>query len=148
MLLLLVITVPVLGSHLELVAFMLGANQNAATPTPPSAGGARAGIVSVTTPTPPSTGNLKPITVPPTPTPTPAVPPPPPYSTNGPYSSGTPPPGYTSYAVTEPKPDPWAGDFGQCTWWAQYKRQDENFSGFGAAESWASEAIARGFTVT
>ncbi len=145
LLVLLGVTVPVLGSHLELVAFMVGAAQNTATPTPLSAGGAQAGAVPLPTTPTPLPKNLRPITVPPTPTPIPTSPP---YSTNGPYGNYVPPPGYSSFAVTEPSPDPWASSFGECTWWAQYKRQDEDFIGFGAAENWASEARAHGMTVT
>ncbi|HEX8034247.1 MAG TPA: CHAP domain-containing protein [Ktedonobacterales bacterium] len=39
----------------------------------------------------------------------------------------------------------WA--FGQCTWWAQYKRQDENLTRMGNAQFWASGAAARGYHV-
>src|SRR5579871_99906 len=149
LLILLGITVPVLGSHLELVAMMVGA-QNASAPAPLTAGGAQAGAAPLpNTPTPSPTVPVKPVTVKPTPTPTPPpAPPAPPYSTSGPYGNNIPPPGYTSYAVTEPSPDPWASSFGQCTWWAQYKRQDENFLNFGAAMNWATEARAHGMTVT
>jgi hypothetical protein len=39
----------------------------------------------------------------------------------------------------------WA--FGQCTWWAQYKRQDENLMRMGNAMYWASGAAGRGYHV-
>lgn len=39
----------------------------------------------------------------------------------------------------------WA--FGQCTWWAQYKRQDENLTRMGNAQYWAGGAAARGYHV-
>jgi surface antigen len=149
LLVLLGISVPVLGSHLELLAMMVGA-QNTGAPTPPAAGGAQVGAAPLpNTPTPSPTVPLKPITEKPTPTPTPPpAPPAPPYTTNGPYGNNIPPPGYTSFAVTEPSPDPHASDFGECTWWAQYKRPDENFTNFGAAMDWVNDARARGMTVT
>lgn len=83
------------------------------------------------------------------PTPPPTAPPAPPSGTpGGPYSSWTPPPGYQSFAVKDFPGDPWAGSFGQCTWWAHYKRSDENFAGMGDAWNWANAARARGYTVT
>ncbi len=82
------------------------------------------------------------------PTPPPAPPAPPPGTPGGPYSSWTPPPGYQSFAVQDFPGDPWAGSFGQCTWWAHYKRSDENFAGMGDAWNWANAARARGYTVT
>jgi surface antigen len=83
------------------------------------------------------------------PTPPPAAPPTQPSGTpSGPYSSWTPPPGYTSFAVKDFAGDPWAGSFGQCTWWAHYKRPDENFAGMGDAWNWANAARSRGYTVT
>jgi surface antigen len=90
---------------------------------------------------PPPLGRLKP-------TPPPAPPAPPPGAPSGPYSSWTPPPGYPSFAVKDFAGDPWAGSFGQCTWWAHYKRPDENLSGIGDAWNWANGARARGYTVT
>ena len=39
----------------------------------------------------------------------------------------------------------WA--FGQCTWWAQYRRQGENLTHMGAAMYWAAGAAARGYRV-
>lgn len=39
----------------------------------------------------------------------------------------------------------WA--FGQCTWWAQYKRRDENLRHMGNARFWAAGASARGYRV-
>lgn len=39
----------------------------------------------------------------------------------------------------------WA--FGQCTWWAQYKRQDENLRHMGNARYWAAGAASRGYRV-
>ena len=37
----------------------------------------------------------------------------------------------------------WA--FGQCTWWAQYKKQNENLTHMGSAMYWAAGAAARGY---
>jgi len=53
----------------------------------------------------------------------------------GHYSFAVSPNGYYSVA------------FGQCTWWAQYKRQDENLTSMGNALDWASSAAARGLRV-
>lgn len=39
----------------------------------------------------------------------------------------------------------WA--FGQCTWWAQYKKQNENLTHMGSAMYWASSAAARGYRI-
>lgn len=72
----------------------------------------------------------------------PAITPPPPY---GSYVA---PPGFDSFAVQDFAGDPYAGSFGQCTWWAAHKRPDENFYGIGDAWSWADGARARGYIVT
>jgi surface antigen len=56
-------------------------------------------------------------------------------------------PGHTPYAVTEPNPDPFKGAFGQCTWWAQHERPDENLRNMGNAWSWAFNAPHRGLRV-
>ncbi len=143
--------VPLLDSRLGVLAFGMVA-QIADAPTLRLLGpsGAQAGLALPSTP-----GNhsrpgdsLNGPTPTPTPIPPPPPPPPPSYTPDGPYSNWTPPPGYNSFAVTEPSPDPWASSWGQCTWWAQYKRQDEDFSGFGNAMSWDENARARGYTVT
>ena len=39
----------------------------------------------------------------------------------------------------------WA--FGQCTWWAQYKKQNENLTRMGSAMYWAAGAAARGYRI-
>ncbi len=55
-------------------------------------------------------------------------------------------PGHGSFAMNDPNGYySWA--FGQCTWWAQYKRQDENLTQMGNAQYWASGAAARGYSV-
>jgi surface antigen len=121
-----------------------GPDQQAiATPTPLPPSNPQAIAMNVATPTPTATPKPQP-TKPPVPT----LPPGPPYSTDGPYSNSTPPPGYASFAPKEPSPDPYAGAWGQCVWWAQYKRPDENFIGLGDAKNWANGARARGYTVT
>ncbi len=56
-------------------------------------------------------------------------------------------PGHIPYAVSDPPGDPFAGAFGQCTWWAQHERPDENLRGIGNAMYWASGAMARGYRV-
>jgi surface antigen len=90
---------------------------------------------------PPPAVNLKP-------TPPPAAPVAPAGAPTGPYSSWTPPPGYASFGVQDFAGDPWAGVFGQCTWWAHSKRPDENLAGMGDAWNWANGASARGYLVT
>ncbi len=59
----------------------------------------------------------------------------------------TPPPGYYSWSVTEPANDYYWWAFGQCTWWAQHTRGDENLRHMGNAQYWASSAAARGYSV-
>ncbi len=133
---------PMLSARVGALAFGMGINTHLATFLP------QAGIAPLTTPAGSHNGAGLGLTGPtPTPTPPPA-PPPPSYTPGGPYGNDIPPPGYSSFAMTEPSPDPWAGSWGQCTWWAQYKRQDEDFSGFGNAANWADAARARGYTVT
>lgn len=56
-------------------------------------------------------------------------------------------PGHTAYRVYDYAGDPYAVAFGQCTWWAQHERQDENLRGIGNARYWASGAAARGYQV-
>lgn len=65
-----------------------------------------------------------------------------------PYGYGVLVPGFDSFGVSDYFGDPWAGSFGQCTWWAAHKRPDENFAGIGDAWTWANGARARGYTVT
>ena len=57
------------------------------------------------------------------------------------------PPGYSSFGVTEPKNDYYYWAFGQCTWWAQHQRSDENLRHMGNAMYWAGSAKARGYRV-
>src|SRR5262249_24101826 len=57
------------------------------------------------------------------------------------------PPGYSSFRVTEPANDYYYWAFGQCTWWAQHQRSDENLRHMGNAEYWAGSARARGYRV-
>ncbi len=55
-------------------------------------------------------------------------------------------PGHPSFAMTDVGGYYyWA--FGQCTWWAQYKKQNENLTHMGAAMYWASGAAARGYRI-
>lgn len=96
------------------------------------------------------------------PTPTKAPAPPPPTATPAPAGGAIaaapfapwPPqnawmsiPGYTPYAVSDPAGDLMAAAFGQCTWWAQRTRLDENLRGMGNARYWAANAAARGYRV-
>jgi CHAP domain len=57
-------------------------------------------------------------------------------------------PGHPGYALAEPSPDNYWWAWGQCTWWAQHNRQDENLKGMGNAQYWAGGAAARGYYVT
>lgn len=55
-------------------------------------------------------------------------------------------PGHPAFAMTDVN-NYYYWAFGQCTWWAQYKRQDENLTHMGNAQYWASGAAARGYRV-
>lgn len=55
-------------------------------------------------------------------------------------------PGHPAFAMTDVN-NYYSWVFGQCTWWAQYRRQDENFSYIGNARYWADGAAARGYSV-
>ncbi|HEV8194628.1 MAG TPA: CHAP domain-containing protein [Ktedonobacterales bacterium] len=57
------------------------------------------------------------------------------------------PPGYSSFSVSRPADNYYWWAFGQCTWWAQNKRRDENLRHMGNAQYWASSARARGYRV-
>jgi surface antigen len=56
-------------------------------------------------------------------------------------------PGYHAFRVSRPSNNYYWWAFGQCTWWAQYKRQDENLRRMGNARYWAAGAAARGYRV-
>jgi surface antigen len=56
-------------------------------------------------------------------------------------------PGHPSFKVSRPKNGFYWWAFGQCTWWAQYKRQDENLRHMGNARYWAAGAASRGYRV-
>jgi surface antigen len=64
-----------------------------------------------------------------------------------PANEWSPVPGHTSYAKSDYAGDPYAYAFGQCTWWAQYERRDENLRGMGNARYWATGAAGRGLRV-
>ncbi len=80
------------------------------------------------------------------PAPSSAVSPPPflPWPPSNPYMAV---PGHPGYAVTEPSPDNYWWAWGQCTWWAQHERPDENLTHMGNAQYWAASAAARGYRV-
>jgi LysM repeat protein len=65
-----------------------------------------------------------------------------------PYGNYIAPPGFTSFPVYDYYGDPWAGSFGQCTWWAHHKRPDEDLEGMGDAWNWVNAARAKGMLVT
>jgi surface antigen len=55
-------------------------------------------------------------------------------------------PGYSSFGMNDVGGYyNWA--FGQCTWWAQYERKDENLMHMGNAQFWAGGAASRGYKV-
>jgi surface antigen len=54
-------------------------------------------------------------------------------------------PGHPAFGVQPNGYYSWA--FGQCTWWAQWERRDENLTHMGNAMYWASGAAARGYRV-
>lgn len=56
-------------------------------------------------------------------------------------------PGHPSFKVSRPANGFYWWAFGQCTWWAQYKRQDENLRYMGNARYWAAGAARRGYRV-
>ena len=56
-------------------------------------------------------------------------------------------PGHPSFGVSRPSNGYYWWAFGQCTWWAQYKRQDENLRHMGNAQYWAGGAASRGYRV-
>jgi surface antigen len=52
--------------------------------------------------------------------------------------------GHPAYAMRDYRGDPNAAWFGQCTWYAQYRRLDQRLMGLGNAWQWAWNARARG----
>jgi hypothetical protein len=105
-------------------------------------------------PTQPASAKPAPATAAPA-KPAPAQPAPPPAGTISPAPfSPWPPrdpwmsvPGRWPYRVIEPRGDPFAVAFGQCTWWAQHERPDENLRDMGNARYWAGNAPRRGLRV-
>ena len=57
-------------------------------------------------------------------------------------------PGHPAYRVYDYAGDPYARAFGQCTWWAQHERRDENLRWMGNARYWAAGAAHRGYKVS
>ncbi len=122
-------------------------------------GGAAPGVkapgsagLPVTTPTAQSTPT--PVPPPPTPSPKPAAAvstapavSPPPVSPWPPTNAFMAVPGHPSFAVARPADGFYYWAFGQCTWWAQNKRRDENLTRMGNALSWATSAAQRGYRV-
>jgi hypothetical protein len=56
-------------------------------------------------------------------------------------------PGHPAYTVHPPSDGYYWWAFGQCTWWAQFRRRDENLTYFGNAANWAAGAAGRGYRV-
>jgi hypothetical protein len=65
-----------------------------------------------------------------------------------PYGYFIAPPGFESFAVQDYYGDPFGGSFGQCTWWAQHKRPDQDYKGMGDAWAWLYSAPTRGYKVS
>jgi LysM repeat protein len=65
-----------------------------------------------------------------------------------PYGYFIAPPGFDSFAVQDYSGDPFGGSFGQCTWWAQHKRPDQDYKGMGDAWAWLYAAPQRGYKVS
>jgi surface antigen len=65
-------------------------------------------------------------------------------SSSGPYGLWTPPPGHPAYGMSDYPGDPNAAYFGYCTWYAQYRRQDERLINLGNAGQWAFNAPSHG----
>ncbi|MBF6589425.1 MAG: CHAP domain-containing protein [Ktedonobacterales bacterium] len=57
-------------------------------------------------------------------------------------------PGRYTFSVQRPADNYYGWAFGQCTWWSQYERRDENLTRMGNALSWAGVAATRGYTVS
>ena len=55
-------------------------------------------------------------------------------------------PGHPAFAVSG-SGGFYSWTFGQCTWWAQNKRRDENLMHMGNAQYWAGGAAGRGYKV-
>jgi surface antigen len=71
---------------------------------------------------------------------------PPPLSPWPPSNAFSAVPGYSAFGMSDVGGYyNWA--FGQCTWWAQYERKDENLMHMGNAQYWASGAASRGYRV-
>lgn len=71
----------------------------------------------------------------------------PPFAVWPPSYQFVPVPGYTSYTIYGSGGYYWWA-FGQCTWWAQASRRNENLMHMGNAQFWASGARARGYYVS
>jgi hypothetical protein len=56
-------------------------------------------------------------------------------------------PDHPAFGVHRPTDGYYWWAFGQCTWWAQYMRRDQNLTYLGDARNWASGANARGYRV-
>ncbi len=72
---------------------------------------------------------------------------PPPFTPWPPSYAFTPVPGYHAFTVNGSGGFYWWA-FGQCTWWAQNKRRDENLMHMGNAQFWAAGARARGYQIS
>jgi surface antigen len=66
------------------------------------------------------------------------------YGTPG---SLTPVPGHPSYGMSDFSGDPYAQEFGYCTWWAWYTRQGEPLMKLGSAANWLYAAPRYGLSV-
>ncbi len=56
-------------------------------------------------------------------------------------------PGHAAFRVSRPSDGFYWWAFGQCTWWAQFQRRDENLTYLGDAREWPASAADRGYRV-
>jgi len=59
----------------------------------------------------------------------------------------TPVPGHSSYGMSDFGGDPYAYQFGECTWYGWYRHQSENLASFGMATQWIAAARSHGLAV-
>ena len=113
-------------------------------------GGAGPGVKAPGSAGLPVTAKAAPTAAPAKPTPKPSAPPPPSGVLPAPMQPWPPAdpfmfvPGHPAFGVSNPT-NYYAVAWGQCTWWAQWKRQDEYLAHMGNALYWLGGAAGRGY---
>ncbi len=113
-------------------------------------GGAGPGVKAPGSAGLPVTAKAAPTAAPAKPTPKPSAPPPPSGVLPAPVQPWPPAdpfmfvPGHPAFGVSNPT-NYYAVAWGQCTWWAQWKRQDEYLAHMGNALYWLGGAAGRGY---